>query len=73
MLECRGGRHHAVMVPSSGKSAMSEPLKLAPPHLNLTSALQFMDWARGVCDRLAAAGHWCDYIDPCSGLPVRCE
>ena len=31
----------------------------------------FCAWAAAVCDRLAAAGHWCDYIDPCSGLPVR--
>eukprot|EP00887_Chlorella_sp_A99_P003154 scaffold9.g3154.t1 len=23
-----------------------------------------------VCARLAAAGHWADYIDPCSGLPM---
>jgi hypothetical protein len=29
-----------------------------------------MKWAVAVCARLLAAGHWCDYIDPCSGLPV---
>lgn len=32
---------------------------------------QFMEWSRCVCDRLQDQGYWCDYIDPCSGLPVR--
>jgi hypothetical protein len=32
---------------------------------------RFAEWAKGVCDRLNAEGHWADYIDPCSGLPVR--
>eukprot|EP00195_Chlamydomonas_chlamydogama_P015190 CAMPEP_0202889956 /NCGR_PEP_ID=MMETSP1392-20130828/492_1 /ASSEMBLY_ACC=CAM_ASM_000868 /TAXON_ID=225041 /ORGANISM="Chlamydomonas chlamydogama, Strain SAG 11-48b" /LENGTH=136 /DNA_ID=CAMNT_0049573411 /DNA_START=46 /DNA_END=453 /DNA_ORIENTATION=+ len=31
---------------------------------------QFMDWSKAVCDILAAEGHWVDYIDPCSGLPM---
>jgi Methylmalonic aciduria and homocystinuria type D protein len=31
----------------------------------------FVHWAQQVCDRLKQQGHWCDYIDPCSGLPVR--
>ncbi|KIY94315.1 hypothetical protein MNEG_13646 [Monoraphidium neglectum] len=31
---------------------------------------RFMKWAVAVCARLLAAGHWCDYIDPCSGLPM---
>lgn len=31
---------------------------------------RFMEWSRCVCGRLAEAGHWCDYIDPCSGLPM---
>jgi len=31
---------------------------------------RFFAWARAVADHLAAAGHWCDYIDPCSGLPM---
>lgn len=29
-----------------------------------------MEFAKAVCERLAAAGHWADYIDPCSGLPM---
>lgn len=29
-----------------------------------------MAWAQPVCDHLIAQGHWADYIDPCSGLPV---
>ncbi len=29
-----------------------------------------MGWAVKVCDALIAQGHWADYIDPCSGLPV---
>jgi hypothetical protein len=33
--------------------------------------LRFFALARHACDALAAAGHWADYIDPCSGLPVR--
>jgi hypothetical protein len=32
-----------------------------------------MAWARAVCGALAARGCWADYIDPCSGLPVREE
>jgi len=30
----------------------------------------FSSFARTVCERLIAAGHWADYIDPCSGLPM---
>jgi hypothetical protein len=30
----------------------------------------FVEWAVAVCGRLSSAGYWCDYIDPCSGLPV---
>lgn len=32
---------------------------------------RFAGWANAVCDQLIAVGHWADYIDPCSGLPVR--
>jgi len=32
--------------------------------------LQFMSFAKPVCERLEAAGYWADYIDPCSGLPM---
>ena len=31
----------------------------------------FAAWAGRVCEALSAQGYWCDYIDPCSGLPVR--
>jgi hypothetical protein len=31
---------------------------------------RFFAFARAVCDRLQAEGHWADYIDPCSGLPM---
>ena len=31
---------------------------------------RFMDFGAEVCKRLAAAGFWADYIDPCSGLPM---
>lgn len=30
-----------------------------------------MGWAKLVCEQLDAKGHWCDYMDPCSGLAVR--
>mmetsp|Transcript_16586 Transcript_16586/g.21518 ORF Transcript_16586/g.21518 Transcript_16586/m.21518 type:complete len:180 (+) Transcript_16586:89-628(+) len=30
----------------------------------------FSDFARSVCAQLTALGHWADYIDPCSGLPM---
>ncbi len=30
----------------------------------------FADFARPLCEALRAQGHWADYIDPCSGLPV---
>lgn len=31
---------------------------------------RFMAWSKAVCKALSSEGHWCDYIDPCSGLPV---
>ncbi|EFN59706.1 hypothetical protein CHLNCDRAFT_133264 [Chlorella variabilis] len=31
---------------------------------------RFVEFAKTVCERLAALGHWADYIDPCSGLPM---
>ncbi|KAI8473629.1 MAG: methylmalonic aciduria and homocystinuria type D protein [Monoraphidium minutum] len=31
---------------------------------------RFMQWAVAVCGQLSSAGCWCDYIDPCSGLPM---
>jgi hypothetical protein len=31
---------------------------------------RFMDFAKRVTDALAKKGHWCDYIDPCSGLSM---
>ena len=32
---------------------------------------RFFAFARHVCAALRDQGHWADYIDPCSGLPVR--
>lgn len=32
---------------------------------------QFCEFAKAACDALIAKGYWADYIDPCSGLPVR--
>lgn len=32
--------------------------------------VQFMAFASLVCKKLIDAGHWADYIDPCSGLPM---
>ena len=29
---------------------------------------RFVGWAKEVCTRLLAAGHACDYVDPCSGM-----
>lgn len=29
-----------------------------------------MEFAKAVCNKLTDRGHWADYIDPCSGLPV---
>ena len=29
---------------------------------------RFFVWAQAAAAALAAAGHWCDYVDPCSGL-----
>jgi hypothetical protein len=33
--------------------------------------VQFVAFAKEVCAALIKQGHWADYIDPCSGLPVR--
>jgi len=32
---------------------------------------RFCDWAKAVCEKLDKKGFWSDYLDPCSGLPVR--
>ncbi len=32
---------------------------------------RFLAFARAATDHLAAAGHWAEFIDPCSGLPMR--
>lgn len=55
---CASQRH--CQLPLASLKALSCP----PP------ALQFVEFAADVCRRLAAAGHWADYIDPCSGLPM---
>ena len=31
---------------------------------------RFMEFAAEICRQLMEAGHWADYIDPCSGLPM---
>ncbi|KAL0050072.1 hypothetical protein WJX82_003888 [Trebouxia sp. C0006] len=31
---------------------------------------KFMEFAKGVCNKATDRGHWADYIDPCSGLPM---
>eukprot|EP00232_Nephroselmis_pyriformis_P012742 CAMPEP_0182899376 /NCGR_PEP_ID=MMETSP0034_2-20130328/28042_1 /TAXON_ID=156128 /ORGANISM="Nephroselmis pyriformis, Strain CCMP717" /LENGTH=170 /DNA_ID=CAMNT_0025033403 /DNA_START=29 /DNA_END=541 /DNA_ORIENTATION=+ len=31
---------------------------------------RFVEWAKGVTDKLIEQGHWADYIDPCSGLAM---
>eukprot|EP00878_Enallax_costatus_P008273 GHUV01008649.1.p1 GENE.GHUV01008649.1~~GHUV01008649.1.p1 ORF type:complete len:175 (+),score=26.50 GHUV01008649.1:208-732(+) len=31
---------------------------------------RFMAWSQCICSKLQAQGYWCDYIDPCSGLPM---
>lgn len=36
------------------------------------ASTQFFEWARKVTSCLEGQGYWADYIDPCSGLPVRC-
>eukprot|EP00953_Heterococcus_sp_UTEX-ZZ885_P022638 12511-Heterococcus_DN1.PRE.2 len=30
----------------------------------------FVDFAATLCNKLRSQGHWADYIDPCSGLPM---
>lgn len=30
----------------------------------------FADFARPLCENLRSQGHWADFIDPCSGLPM---
>ena len=31
----------------------------------------FMQFGASLCEKLRSYGFWADYIDPCSGLPVR--
>ena len=44
-------------------SARAPPL---PP-----ARVQFFAFSKAVCASLSKKEYWCDYIDPCSGLPVR--
>eukprot|EP00586_Coscinodiscus_wailesii_P012539 CAMPEP_0172512848 /NCGR_PEP_ID=MMETSP1066-20121228/247668_1 /TAXON_ID=671091 /ORGANISM="Coscinodiscus wailesii, Strain CCMP2513" /LENGTH=160 /DNA_ID=CAMNT_0013292829 /DNA_START=102 /DNA_END=584 /DNA_ORIENTATION=- len=30
----------------------------------------FLSFARDFCERVTQEGHWADFIDPCSGLPM---
>lgn len=32
---------------------------------------RFVQWAELVCEPVSNSGYWIDFIDPCSGLPVR--
>lgn len=34
---------------------------------------KFYRWCTEVCDALGKQGHWADFIDPCSGYPVRSD
>ena len=45
--------------------------RLNPQRSHTRGAAQFMGWAKLVCEKLDAKGHWSDYMDPCSGLAVR--
>ena len=36
-----------------------------------TPCAQFVNWAKPVCEHLRKAGCFADWVDPCSGLPVR--
>lgn len=31
---------------------------------------QFVEWAKGVCEKIITSGYFADYLDPASGLPV---
>ena len=58
------------------KDALLETVSRVPGSLPCSplpaacALLQFMDFAKPVCDELISQGYWADYIDPCSGLPV---
>lgn len=39
--------------------------------LSLVSCWQFVEFAKVVCERLEALGHWADYIDPCRCVRLR--
>jgi hypothetical protein len=61
---------------SSACVARRPPARVLPTHTHTHThthararASQFMKWATAV--RTACAPHWCDAVDPCSGLPVR--
>lgn len=60
-------------VPARGSSPQSSPLLLPSPEAvgSLSTPRRFFVFAKAVVGKLEAQGHWADYIDPCSGLPVR--
>ena len=50
------------------EDSMPPSLSIIPP---CSMHMQFMDWSKAICELLVSWGFWADYIDPCSGLPVR--
>ncbi|GIL74692.1 hypothetical protein Vretimale_2326 [Volvox reticuliferus] len=54
-------QHAAVDLVKTGENVENEKDRLLE---------QFLAWAKTVCDQLTVDGHWSDYIDPCSGLPM---
>eukprot|EP00798_Chlamydomonas_sp_ICE-L_P002363 gene2363-8671_t len=60
-----------LVVPTCQKAVMDLVQMGEPVEVEKDKLLeQFMDWSKKVCDKLEALGHWCDYIDPCSGLAM---
>jgi hypothetical protein len=42
-------------------------------NLVLSATIQFVSFAKFICTGLHQAGYFCDYFDPCSGLPVSLQ
>jgi len=65
----------ALLVIPTCQKALHDLVKVGPEIEDEKDRLLevFMDFAKTVCTELREGGHWADYIDPCSGLPMMTE
>lgn len=68
--EKRGGFKEAILITTAQQAGMDLVRTGVVVDVEKDRLLeQFVKFARAVAADLTTAGHWADYIDPCSGMP----